>query len=102
MADAFSHSIWLTHYQPAFKPGTRLETKNHIKPQFPDALIDRILPMLPLNFREYELGRIAVVKATEVGLYFKQLFGAVECHVLGVRGRDSGIRERACKARILT
>ena len=46
MADAFPHSIWFAHYQSAFKPCTRRETKNHVEPQLLDALIDRILPML--------------------------------------------------------
>lgn len=81
----------LTICQPTLEPGAGLEPENSTKVPFPDKLIDRILSMLALRLGQNQPGRIAIVEATEVGLYLEWLLCAVECHLfrdwgIGVRG----------------
>ena len=70
--------------QTTFEAGTWLKSENLIELQFPNELIDRRLPVLALNFRQDQLGGIAVVEAAEVGLHLEQLARAVECHLLAL------------------
>ena len=75
--------MWVrTYRQATFEPGARLKPEDLIEPEIADAFVDRTLPVLALHLGQNQFGRIAVVKATKVSLYFQQLFGAIERHVV--------------------